>query len=349
VTTQDQPAAPGPVPGSGAFSDRVLGGGVLKADEYAGFLAREYMAEYLPAGGAAVKVAVVGDGAAADRLHSGLASAIAEQGGLHVLIAAETTRVHMVDQIFFAISRTVDWPAVAASFVRAAYEAAAFAAPEGLGLKVNDVARFHDVDSQELYRSVRRLLERRLLGDAAIAGEMGRAVLRLAQAQLGAGDVDAAEHEAVLGWLRGELKSITSLRSALIYSRIARHNARTMLVSAAALLLAAGHRGLVVELDLGRLAESRRPPADLRSGVYYSKAAALDAYEVLRQFIDATDELRGVLILAVVPPDVMTDDARGLPAYSALHLRVADEVRDRRRANPFAALVRLEVRLEAVV
>ena len=27
---------------------------------------------------------------------------------------------------------------------------------------------------------------------------------------------------------------------------------------------------------------------------------------------------------------------------------VADEVRDRRRANPFAALVRLEVRLEAV-
>jgi hypothetical protein len=28
---------------------------------------------------------------------------------------------------------------------------------------------------------------------------------------------------------------------------------------------------------------------------------------------------------------------------------VADEVRDRRRANPFAALVRLEVRLEAVV
>ncbi|MGH3302795.1 MAG: hypothetical protein ACRDOK_14135 [Streptosporangiaceae bacterium] len=39
---------------------------------------------------------------------------------------------------------------------------------------------------------------------------------------------------------------------------------------------------------------------------------------------------------------------RGLPAYAALHLRVADEVRDRRRANPFAALARLEVRLEAV-
>jgi len=31
-----------------------------------------------------------------------------------------------------------------------------------------------------------------------------------------------------------------------------------------------------------------------------------------------------------------------------LQLRIVDEVRDRRRANPFAALVRLETRLEAV-
>jgi hypothetical protein len=206
----------------------------------------------------------------------------------------------------------------------------------------------HDVDARELYRSVRRLLERRLLGDPSIAVEMGRAVFRLAQAQLGAGDVDASEREAVLGWLRGELRSITALRSALIYTRIGRHNARSMLASAAALLLGTGHGGLLVHLDYARLAEARRPPAEARSGFYYSKAAVLDAYEVLRQFIDSTDELRGVLVIAVVPPELMTDEVRGLPAYAALQLRVADEVRDRRRANPFAALVRLEVRLEAV-
>jgi hypothetical protein len=121
-----------------------------------------------------------------------------------------------------------------------------------------------------------------------------------------------------------------------------------MLTSTAALLLAAGHGGLIVHIDYARLAEARRPPAEARSGCYYSKAAVLDAYEVLRQFIDATDELRGVLVLGVVPPELMTDESRGLPAYTALQLRVADEVRDRRRANPFAALVRLEVRLEAV-
>jgi hypothetical protein len=181
-----------------------------------------------------------------------------------------------------------------------------------------------------------------------ITAEMGRAMLRLAQVQLGAGDVDTAEHEAVLGWLRGELRSISALRSALIYTRIGRHNARALLISTAALLLAAGHGGLALHFDYGRLAVARRPPVEARTGFYYSKAAVLDAYEVLRQFIDATDELRGVLIVAVMPPELMTDESRGLPAYSALQLRVADEVRDRRRANPFAALIRLEVRLEAV-
>lgn len=326
----------------------VLGGGVLKADDYADFLAREYLATYLPGGGAAVKVAVVGDGGAADRLESALAAAAAGHGGVCVSISAETTRVHMVDQIFFAISQAVDWEGLAAAYVRAAYHDAAFPVPDGAGLTVTEVARHHDMDSRELYRSVRRLLERSLLTNPVVTTEMGRAILRLAQTQLGAGDVDTVEHDAVLAWLRGELRSITALRPALIYSRIGRHNARSMIVSTAALLLAAGHGGLIVHIDYGRLAQGRRPPAEARSGHYYSKAAVLDSYEVLRQFIDATDELRGVLVIAVMPPVLMTDDARGLPAYTALQLRVADEVRDRRRANPFAALVRLEVRMEAV-
>lgn len=94
----------------------------------------------------------------------------------------------------------------------------------------------------------------------------------------------------------------------------------------------------------------------LRDGLSYcdveellaERGIALDAYEVLRQLIDATDELEGVLLVVLVPPELVTDELRGLPAYSALQLRVADEVRDRRRPNPYAAMVRLGVRLEAV-
>jgi hypothetical protein len=100
-------------------------------------------------------------------------------------------------------------------------------------------------------------------------------------------------------------------------------------------------------MDLERLTVARRPPAGLRDG-YYSKAATLDVYEVLRQLIDATDEFEGLFVAVLLPPELVTDEVRGLPAYTALQLRVADEVRDRRRPNPYAALVRLGVRTEAV-
>ncbi|GAC1441192.1 MAG: hypothetical protein NVSMB55_08270 [Mycobacteriales bacterium] len=324
----------------------VLGGGSLTVPEYAAFLAEHYLADYLIAGGAAVKVAVAGSPDTASRLQRALGAAADAANCAFVAVQADDVRLHQVDQLFFAVSREIDWVAVSARLVRSAYEAIAF--PAGDGLAASEVAAEHDVDPRELYRSVRRQLEHTLLGDHALARELRRAVFRLAQAHIAAADVDPAEHAAVCGWLRGERAPAGALRPALIYARIGRHNARSMLVSTGRLLLAAGYGGLVLVLDYERVGESRRPPVELRSGIYYSKAAVLDAYEVLRQLIDATDELRGVLAVAVVPPGLVTDEARGLPAYTALALRVADEVRDRRRPNPFAAMVRLEARLEAV-
>ena len=69
---------------------------------------------------------------------------------------------------------------------------------------------------------------------------------------------------------------------------------------------------------------------------------------MLRQFVDATDELEGLFVAALVPAVLVHDERRGLPAYTALQLRVAEEVRDRRRANPYAALVRVGPQLGAV-
>lgn len=324
----------------------VLGGGSLNVPDYAAFLAQHYLADYLPAGGAAVKLAVAGSPETAGRLQRALGAAADAAGCLFVTVSAEDVRLSQVDQLFFAVARQVDWDRLAAAVVRTAYDAVGF--PAGAGLSVATVAAEHDVDVRELYRSVRRQLEQTLLGDTGLVRELRRAVLRLAQVQLGGGDVDRAEHDAVLDWLRGDLRSVVALRPTLISARIGRHNARDLLLSLARLLLRAGWSGLVLHIDAERLAEARRPPVEQRTGLYYSKAAVLDVFEVLRQLIDATDELRGVLVVAVVPPALVSDEARGLPAYTALQLRVADEVRDRRRANPFAALVRLEVRLEAV-
>jgi hypothetical protein len=166
-------------------------------------------------------------------------------------------------------------------------------------------------------------------------------MLRLCQERLGRGDVSALERETVVGWLCGDRLPAADLRRVSLHSKVARHNAWPLLSSLTRWVRTAGRSGLVLNLDLGRLAVARRPPVGLRDGHYYSKAAILDAYEVLRQLIDATDELEGLFVAAQVPAVLVHDEKRGLPAYTALQLRVADEVRDRRRVNPYAALVRI--------
>ena len=67
----------------------------------------------------------------------------------------------------------------------------------------------------------------------------------------------------------------------------------------------------------------------------------LDSYEVLREFIDAADRVRGFFMVVLPGPAFLEDHARGLNAYEALKFRVFDEIRDRRLVNPMGTLVRV--------
>lgn len=325
-----------------------LGGTGLTVDEYREFLAKEYLGGYVRAGGAAVRFVVAGNDDVARRWHDGLRAAADAEGYLHVGLDAAELRVSQIDSVYAAVARQVDWRALARQAVLLAWEDVGLPAPPADGVSVAAVAGSHDVDPREAARTIRRRLEATLLRDPTLDREFRLAVLRLCQAELGSGDVGDIERDAVLAWLRVEPVSVRALRAASLHGRVARHNARALLVSLAAWRHRVAGAGLVLDLDLARLAVARRPPVEARGGVYYSKAAVLDAYEVLRQLVDATDRLRGALVTVTLPPEMITDEARGLPAYAALQLRVIDEVRDRRRPNPYAALVRLETRLEAV-
>lgn len=323
-----------------------LGGTGMTSADYLDFLAKEYLAGYLRAGGAAVRFVVIGDEQVSGRWHEGLAAIATAQGYRHVAVDAAETKVHLVDQLYAATARSIDWDELVRRDVHSAWTEIGLAPSMGGDLTVAAVAAHHDVDVREAARSVRRHLEATLLHDVTLAREFRVALLRLSQAELDTGDVSDEERGAVRAWLLQHPVGLRALRSVSLFGRIGRHNARAMLVSLAAYLHRTAGGGLVIDLDLTRLAVSRRPPLEERTGVYYTKAAILDAYEVLRQLVDATDQLRGVLVAVTLPVELVTDDTRGLPAYSALQLRIVDEVRDRRRANPFAALVRLETRLE---
>ncbi len=157
------------------------------------------------------------------------------------------------------------------------------------------------------------------------------------------GSPSAASDSAVIEqWLTGRLTKMSELKHQFIYSKINRTNARLHLESMLHWIRVAQVPGTVLILNLNRLVDGGGSHVD---GERYSRAALLDAYEVLRQFIDSIDDLEGVLLVGVAGPQVLDPDrrGRGLVAYQALRNRVYDEVRDRHHANPVGSLVRLSV------
>ncbi len=315
---------------------------MIAGHDHAVFLDQEYLATFIANGGGAVKFVVAADDAELGRFRGELEHRAATGGYTHVQVDAVHTRVHMMDEIFFSVARQIDWDTLARTAVRAAWADAAYPCPEGSeDVSVAAMALRFDVDSTELSRDVNRHLQHRIYRDYNMVQEFRIAMLRLCQAQLATGQVTTAEHEAVLSWLRGELRQMSLLQSALIYRKIARNNARHVLFSLAHWLSINTSTGLLLEIDIRRLGFARRPLPTEREGLYYTKAALLDAYELLRQLVDNTDELMNCCVVVVAAPEFLTDQNRGLDAYQALKLRIFDEVRDRVRDNPYSSLVRL--------
>jgi hypothetical protein len=303
---------------------------------------REYLRDFVPQGGAAVKFAVVLPSLEPDEVRGDLARLARETGCLYVAVDATTTKIHMIDQFFFAVARQLDWDDLARRFIRRLLAEGGFTVPPGTtALDYQSIADANDYSEPELRRDIRLLLTSRVFRDFAMAQEFRIAMVRLCQAQLEVGGSAGPEADAVKEWLRGELRSIVLLKAALIFQRIARHNGRDMFLSLAHWVRLAGYQGLVLSLDVERYFVDRLPPAERDGTLFHTTTAVMDAYEVFRQFIDATDELEGCLLVVTTPPSFLEDPKRGLERYDPLKLRIWDEVRDRRIANPLASLVRL--------
>jgi hypothetical protein len=205
---------------------------------------------------------------------------------------------------------------------------------------VHSVAQANDLEESFLRNELRTLVSRSVFMRRSLAKDFRVAMSQLCLALLAGGNDGATTTEAIADWLTGRTRTVGAVRPYNIYTRVNRTNARFFLESLLDWIRYAGYSGLVVLLDAARLTIGRNP----RDGmVHYTKAGRLDAYELLRQFVDATDRLRG-LLLVVVPAQEFLDDSPsglGMGEYQALYFRVFDEIHDRQLVNPMATLVRL--------
>lgn len=319
----------------------------LTSEEWLAIIGREYLSDFVSQGGAAVKFAITSEQEERDALRSGIGRMAEAEGYLCVSVDAVRTKIHMVDHLFHEIARQVDWDGLAYAFVRRILEENGYRLPHDRGaFLLARIAELNERQEMFLRNELKKWLERAIFRDYQMSQEFRIAMIRLCLAQLDPEGVSSFLSNAVKEWLRGELRLISAVKEALIFQKVARHNARHMLFSLAHWLRLNGRAGLLLTLDIARYAVTRRPK-DSSEGLYYSTPAAMDAYEVLRQFIDGTDELEGGMIIVLAGPEFIDDDRRGLNRYDALRLRISDEVHDRRRQNPLASMVRLSPRSDA--
>ena len=310
----------------------------LQAGEWIERLREEYLSEFLPSGGAAVKIALTPPHAAAWVLDQ-LGSEARKQGFFVAQVDAGHTRVHMIDQVFTAVARQADWGALTDRWLRHLLRQN--------GIEVSEAQPLHDLDAlaslggasrTDLFGVLHRLIDNSLGRNYAMSRDFRNSMKLLAWGQLNPQNVSPSDADVIRQWLLGEKCSLATLKRLQIYSRIGRHNARMLLASLAVWLHEVGYAGLALLMDLRAVVDPSPPAEHL---VRYTRSTALDVYEVLRQSIDDVDETSYLLLGIVAGPGLVDDPKRSIDNYTALKMRIIDEVRDRNRTNPLNALVRL--------
>ncbi len=319
----------------------------MQPADWVSFLEHTYLAGFIVGGGSSIKFGVpLGDESRRETFDQ-LDRVASSHGCLSVRVDASITRFHMIDQVFFAMARQIPWQWLAGNYLLDQARQEGYRIPADLGESLlRGLAAENDTDADMLLTELRGRLSRTVYRDRSMAKDFRVAMMQLCIAELLGGEEGAARRTAVIEWITGENRRIGAVKPYGIFSRISRNNARFLIESLFSWVRSAGCNGTIALLDTAQLTVPKRP----ESGVFYTKAALLDSYEVLRQFIDSTDRLDGALIVVAPSPEFLDLEAgsRGMGAYEALKFRVYDEVRDRRLVNPMASLMRLDSQFERV-
>jgi hypothetical protein len=306
----------------------------LPLAEWLSVIERDYLADFVPAGGASVKFGVLDDGATAATVERliGLGNT---HGMLTVAVESQRTRIHLMNELFFAIAQALPWEDLSQRYLEALLGTHAYVWPRpGEAMMMADLAATFAVAPNLLTRHVDEWLTAGLWEDRRLAQDFRAAMLALCLSRLGPDRSEVAR--PVLQWLGGEKVASGLLRAADISGRITRTSARAMLASLCQFLRKTGIPGLLVVLDVRQLASTATAEGTLR----YSPAAVMDAYEVLRELIDDTEHLPGLFVAVLANAALVGGDPRrSLSQYAALQMRVWPDVRPGDRQNPVAPLV----------
>ena len=310
----------------------------IPIQEWLGFIDSEYLSTFIKDGGASVKFAVTPEERKSE-LYSSLRARCEELDYVFVELDAFTSRVHMPQDIFFALAKQIDWRLLAHRMVRRLAEEKGFSVEDVVSADATDniynsLARANNIEARFVLQEIRPDVVNGVLRNQNMARDFKVAMTHLCTS------LDGGEsNQPLLDWLTGVNTRISNVRPFSIRTSINRTTARHYIESALYWVRHVGHAGTALLLENSRVTLAKNPRDGMR---YYTRPMTMDHYELLREFIDDVDRLAATLMVVVTNYDFIDEQsARGWRIYSALQTRIMDDVRDRNLVNPVAALVRL--------
>jgi P-loop Domain of unknown function (DUF2791) len=302
----------------------------------------DYFETYVATGGSVVKFVVAADPPTRVSLTESLGHLADANGFQSFVLDGSLTKLHFMHTLFHEIARQLDWDVVADAYLKLCFRKLGIAeVPSTFPVDLDQIARTSGIGRDSLVSRLASTLRADLVEDYAMSHEFRTAVLNLCLSRVNRHDGPVSTYgPAVVRWLRGETQHISELRDAKLFGKVARNNARALLISLAHMLRKIGRRGTFISLDISRYLSASRF-SDRVAGNYYTPASVVDLYELLRQFVDEQGSMEGIFIVVLATPELVSDTSRSLDRYQALKMRIFDDVRVRSKQNLLAPMVRL--------
>lgn len=316
--------------------------GTIPLDKWLGFLDREYLSTFIKDGGASVKFAVADD-ELRPNLRDSFRVLCAERGFLCIEIDAVARRVHMPQDIFFGMASQMDWRLLANRLVLRLAAESGYGAdgvdPAGEGSVLDAIAAANDLDPSFLSLPMARTIQDSVFANTRMSKDFRVAMTHFCNTSRQPMTIGRASVQPLIDWLSGASARMGNVRAFAVHTPINRTTARYFIESALYWIRYVGYSGAAILLDNARVTVARNPRDGKR---YYTKAMAMEHYELLREFIDGVDRLASTMLVVSANRDFVDEtSARGYHIYQALQTRIMDDVRDRNIVNPIASLARL--------
>lgn len=314
----------------------------LHPDDWAAVMGED-LAEFVGAGGAMVRFAVGETPADTDYVRRAIRS-LASESKLHWFdVDGSRVRLHFPNEILGAVAERINFHALMTSFLLQAVIDGGLEIPnDAHEFVTRDISDLNGCTPNEIHALVNERIRSGIMRDRRLHRDVRYALWAIAREVLRGGR-PAIAGDVPKRWLCNRVSSIRELRDFGIAQKVTRYNARGLLRSILTWLPGAEANGSIVFIDAQQLAY----PRNLHDGkVYYSRAALSDVYEVMREFIDETDDMSHVLLVFAMPREFLSVDprGRGMGAYQALQFRVSGFPAT--MPNPLSNMVLLDRRAE---